>query len=738
MHHILLQPPTDDGRLARPRYDELPVLPSDQTRDASPSESQTTLVASPTSLRLNNKEGVGSQSTRHQDLHVGRTRWWYNIWTAYQTQTWSMFFFLITGTLFAISHHLFYSHLNEAEAKDQSLMLRYGTILAFCAKANLYTAVIIAFRQRAWMVLRRKIVRLGVVDSIFTAAEDLAALFDWKAIQKAKVTMLLAAYVWATPLIVVLTSETLSVVGGIKQEDSLCPSARTINFTNEEFIDFREVSPGSSGSKGGLGAQSLNIWNTTSFELDALNDKDPFKFDYWARPISWCHRLVQKVGILGHHVARENAGREICSDSWNCSYVVDFIAPGYMCEKVASGIASPVKLLGNADPPFEIDTLLPTGNHSYLAYTSEGEYQQQIDGGDYGMPLVAPPYPPNLGAFRTEPILWIGYSEVNDTDVLQPKSRSSPGWYDAYTPIILRCEYWEMNYTVEFNYTNGFQSYDVKNRKNLRKVINTTFVRNKTNADGTMDNTTAVPESNFVFPKDVRRYRRTAAYHALGFEFRAFLRHSVTMFPEMWSDSDVYGTPLITKLNSVPVKNLGEAIRNLFEDVLVSLLSEPEFVAVSWANNGQASGGGPGGPETNYSCIRRRPTTFFSYNKSQAAQLCTVYAVSIVMALAAVLLGLQAAREEGVMHDMKPSSMIEATRASSLYEVQSNSPDQDFKGLRVGFGWVQEPSGGSIRGFGVEGDVAQGQVQPQKNALWKSWFRRPKPSAERVMEEVRA
>lgn len=686
---------------------------------------------------MDEQESAEDQNRPKRDSYFERTTGRaHNLWTACQTQAWSMFLFLIAGALFAFSHHMFYSRLHGTEADSQSLMLRYGTILAFCAKASLYTAVTIAFRQRAWMVVRHKMVRLGLVDSIFTAAEDLAALLDWKAIRKAKMAMLLAAYVWATPLIVVLTSETLSVVSGMKQEESFCPSARTLNFTHEEFADWREEA---SGQAGGLGAMSFNVWNTTSFELNSLEDKNPNKFDYWARPISWIGRLVRRAVSLRQAAVLENAGKVICTDSWNCSYVVEFTGPGYKCETVASGVGSEGRL-GDLEPPMKVSDIMPTTNISYLAMTTEGEYHlPQINyTGDHGLPLSKPPYPKNLGAFRTEPIIWIGYAEVNDTDVRQPEDKSSPGWYNAYTPVIVGCEHYEVEYTVEFNYTNGFQSYDVKDRKYNGKVIDTKFVRNKTNYDGTLDNTTSIPESNFVFPKEVRKYRKTAAYHALGLEFRKFLKGQITVLPNEWSNTEIYGTPLITRLNTVPVKDLGNAIRKLYEDILVSLLSEPQFLAVSWAYNGMPSGHAPGGPETNYSCIRRRPAAFFSYNKMQAAQLCTVYALSIAMALVGALLGLEAAREEGTMRDMKPSSIIAATRTPSLYGAQSTVAEQGVKGLRVGFGWVQEHSGGSIRGFGVEGDVAQGHFRSQKKAFWKNWFRRPeRRNVEVGLEEVR-
>ncbi|KAK2470150.1 hypothetical protein H9L39_18298 [Fusarium oxysporum f. sp. albedinis] len=101
-------------------------------------------------------------------------------------------------TLFAIGHHLFYLNLDGKEAISQSLMLRYGTVIAFCSKASLGTAVTMAFHQRAWRVVRYKTARLKTIDSIFTANSDIFSLVTWGSIKKAKIGTLLAIYCWVT------------------------------------------------------------------------------------------------------------------------------------------------------------------------------------------------------------------------------------------------------------------------------------------------------------------------------------------------------------------------------------------------------------------------------------------------------------------------------------------------------------------------------------------------------------
>lgn len=83
-----------------------------------------------------------------------------------------------------------------------------------------------------------------------------------------------------------------------------------------------------------------------------------------------------------------------------------------------------------------------------------------------------------------------------------------------------------------------------------------------------------------------------------------------------------------------------------------------------------------------------------------------VYLVSFVLASVGVLLGFRAACEEGLMRDMKPSSIIEATRAPSLNELGPGGELGKNK-VKVGYGLVQPHAGESVMSFGLEGGAVQ-------------------------------
>ncbi|RTE84649.1 hypothetical protein BHE90_000704 [Fusarium euwallaceae] len=610
-----------------------------------------------------------------------------------------MFLLLFTGTVSAIGHHFFYHNLNGKEGDAQSLMFRYGTILAFCAKASFGTAVAMAFQQRAWFVMRRKTARLDTVDSIFTANAEFTALLDWKAIKKARVSTCLALYCWLTPLVVVLTSETLSTVAAGLSDLSSCPAVRTLDFSNEETRNPRDPLKINHRYE-----MSLSWWNKTA-ELGPKDDPTKDRFEYWAEPSpQYSELILPRVMSQGQPATRKGAGLEICSESWNCSYTIDFVAPAYKCEELASGVGSKVKKLGDSEPPFNTSIIAPEGNFTYFGITDQGEYGfEQVNSRDAGIPVSRPPYPKNLGAFRTEPIIWIGYATVNDTSVPQPSSRAEADWDDAYNPVIFGCEHYEAKHSVKFEYVKGVQSHKVISREYLRKVVDTTYLPDELDPDKRLtDRTVAIPEENYVFPSDLRKYRRTAAYHSLGFGLRAYLAGGLSQ-PNAVTTTNIYLTALNTYPNYLPVNDLPQAIEKLYEDIIISLLSEPTFIAVSWASNGKPSGDVRGGPETSYPCYRTRPGTIFVYD---ATQLAAVYLASFALALVGVLLGLQAVREEGLMRDMKLSSIIEATRAPSLDQLAPRG-ELDKDEVRVGYGLVQQHDGESFRSFGLEGSVVQ-------------------------------
>ncbi|KAH8885552.1 hypothetical protein GQ53DRAFT_659915 [Thozetella sp. PMI_491] len=656
--------------------------------------------------------------------------------------SWFMYVFLLFGIACAVGHHIFYTTLDRKPAQDQVVMLRYGTLLAFASKAGLSAAVVTAYRQRVWATVRTRLLSIKALDSLFSATEDFGALWNWEFIRRAKTAIALAVFVWISPLLVILTSNTLVVEPMTAVETGMCPGARSLNFTFEETNDWR-----TQAKIGNLFEIPLSLWNTTKPDTD---DGEAW-FDYYTGPNP---RLAQTATIgafLEEVVPRKNASIDICGSGWNCTYDISFIAPGYKCTELASGVGAKATNLtqasGSIAPPFDLDIIVPKGPYTYYAFTSGGEYSttQMKEVGIGGRPTTKPPYPKHFGAFRTEPVIWIGYALLADPNVQPPDDPNDPNWKAAFTSKLFACEHYETQYNVTFNYTESTQYTNVTARKFLNPIVNTTFLRGVEANDGTADNTTAVPEDNYVYPTDVGRYRRIGAYHSLGYMLRDFINGTVEV-DEALANPIVNTDAIQTKLldpasNYFPVPDLAPLIQSFYEELILSVFSNGQFVPVVWAaqpgeQSGERKSGGSGGNETAYMqpCTRSRTANMFSYHQRD---LWIVYAIAITLALAGVLAGAWAIWEnDGALRDVRFSSVTAATRGPALDKLDwegrgsATGADvpRDIKGQRMGYGLLH--CGGTLDGsfpsdrggadgsttykpaeikygFGLEGDVQQ-------------------------------
>ncbi|KAI2470162.1 hypothetical protein F4781DRAFT_441945 [Annulohypoxylon bovei var. microspora] len=650
-------------------------------------------------------------------------RWW---------PVWSMYLSFLFGVACAIGHHIFYKTLNGKPADSQITMLRYGTFLSFAAKAGLAAAVVIAFKQRIWITMRSKFLSVAALDSLFAAAEDMSALLNVEVYQRAKVAMILATFIWLMPLMIILTSNTLTVRLALRVDNTTCPGIRNLNFTRDELEEWRTPT-----IINGLFGKSVSLWNTTS-----LDTTSPDWFDYYTGSTNPLIRVATQAAFMGQPIGKPGADIDICGSGWNCSYTINFTAPAYKCAELASGVRSEVKPLGKQKPPdgFNTTLLVPEGNYSYKAFTSGGDYstQQMKETGSGGVPTTTPPFPETLGAFRTEPVIWVGYSIVSNPNEPIPLNKSSPGWMGAFVPKVIGCEHYEAHYTVIFNLTGGKQLTNVTERTFLRRVMETTWDQGEDADDDTNDNTTAHPKSNYVYPRDVRRYRRMAAYHTIGSQLRGFLEGTI--------DSQQVNTPIentkadqTTLLNqtqySFPSSNLMELIPTLYEDMILSMFSDQQFLSVVWAARpGVSSGNVAGNESTRYPCMRSRLENVYDYHERD---LWIVYSLTILLAIVGIVLGTLAILEnEWVLRSTRFSSIVAATRGPALEKLGWIGEDdrgdlpQDVKSLKVGYGIVHRASGlgvlqehtgynervaldgGDVRyGFGLEGDVRQSRTQ---------------------------
>ncbi|KAH0544777.1 hypothetical protein FGG08_001144 [Glutinoglossum americanum] len=613
------------------------------------------------------------------------------VWGIHWWTPFSMIALFILGILGAMSHHLFYASLAGQESHDQLQKIRVGTAMAVFTKATLVGCVVLSYRQRIWYTFRRKTLGLGAIDGLFGVADDPTLFFQWEMIREAKVATAMAVAIWLIPLAAVLSPAALTSGFVTLTNATICPAVPTLNFTPETHNNYRHP-PDIDGSFG----ISLTLSNTT----DKFATK-PGWFDYWTGPSKNAIRLDSMNRYWGKPIQREGVSEQACGPGWNCTYHVKFTGPGYKCTELASGVDSNTTELAKMGAPFNTSSLAPEGANIYQAVVDQGEYPNPQTPSQYGEPIDGGDLPSDLGVFKTEPVVWIGYV-VNTTEKYPADSKYAANWTTVKTPKIFKCEHYETDYEFLFSHVLGQQDAKVTKKTFLRPIIDTTLGKFP---NGTLDSNTSLPESNWVRPnpaENVPRYKLTAAYHSLGFLIRSPLTGAISWEtppgkPEAAgvpiATTDASGTRLVDQHNFTPVPNLQEAFQHYYEDLLITLLSDTHLIINTL---------------TPAPCTKSRTALLFHYN---VHNLWPAYAGVIAAALASLLAGLAAMRANGVDSDVAFSRIVATTRNPTLDALSRGAclggrRRWGGRGVGLKFGEVEGGAGGVAHcAFGVEGEV---------------------------------
>ncbi|KAL5414119.1 hypothetical protein PMIN03_003369 [Paraphaeosphaeria minitans] len=589
-----------------------------------PTDSRTTSLYSTHSL--------GYHKTKDQEAQqlVDRRAGEIAEWTVHWVPPALMMALFVAGVAAAVGHHLFYISLQGKPATDQLTMVRYGTALAFFVKSALVGSIVMGYRQRIWHTFRTRALTIAGIDGLFSATEDPTQFFyNGEMMINAKIATVMAICSWLIPIASVLSPGSLtSEMTVLKNSTDLCPQVATLDFAKEAKFDFR-------GESSYVGS-SLVYYNTTNFEGEG-----DF-FDYYDRPSQNAKRLVFASMYLKEPAVGANASITSCGEGFNCTYEINFEAPGYKCDLYADSDHADA-----GDAPFSMDVLAPKGDNLYFAVVDQGDYKiPQTETGAHGIPIKKP-YPDSLGVFDVEPTLWIGY--VIDTH--QPWPADAPQdyktrWGSIHEPKLVKCVAHHTNYTFQMEYRNSKQNYTRIHRDFLRPVVDTTFTADSRNSS----EGTASPSANFVSPKgDVQIYKRTAAYHSIMQLLRNFLGGSVSKSKGLFvTSSDISETKLMDAESTYPQPDLPVALQGLFEDILITLLSDPRLIVA----DAQA-----------VPCTKDRSVNVYKYKREG---LWIGYAFAVAGAFVCLVIGGWAIHQNGVASDTLFSRILVTTRNPTL------------------------------------------------------------------------
>ncbi len=350
-----------------------------------------------------------------------------------------------------------------------------------------------------------------------------------------------------------------------------------LNFSVESISDWRyPVKMADESAK-----RSMMYYNTTDVAGTA-----PGWFDYYDQPSAELRRIALLLAYsnMDHPNIKQDARQDACGGRYNCTYEQSFTGPSYQCEEVASSMDDSEKL-NDLGAPFNISVLAPLGRRVYYAEVDSGAYSRpqaaEFKKGNGGIPIGEPPA--DLGVFKAEPLLWIGYA-FNSNELLDENDPLAEHWTHRYDAHIVRCVHMEAKYTVKWDFTEPF-FHSMTKREHQKPIIDTSFPRG---TDGKMNYTLdPTPADKYVSPRgDVGLYKKTAAYHAVGDMFRDFIRGHIDIDPPLPGPyytqvhSEITRTRLVQK-NSEPKDNLAAEIEAFYSDMVLSLLSVPQMLAVT-------------------------------------------------------------------------------------------------------------------------------------------------------------
>ncbi|KAJ4993629.1 hypothetical protein SVAN01_00683 [Stagonosporopsis vannaccii] len=499
-----------------------------------------------------------------------------------------------SGILLALAQHFWYKFLHHRPTYDENEKFRwvlYGRALAYLSKVAFGGCCILVFRQRIWRTFRERALSVLSIDHLFGATDDPSLFINWETISNAPVAVAIATVFWLIPLATIIFSPGALTFGDYLEARDVSRNVPHINFTQETIKDWRhpvayEPSEDDLLAKGG-NKRSLMYYNTTD---KSENPTSPGWFDYYDQPSAELRRVALLFGynLMNHSTHRLNARQLVCGKAeaggpYNCTYAQSFIAPAYKCDLVADGIGDDSRLV-DLGAPFNTSTLLPEGRNAYQAEVGLGDYKRpQIENfqrGPGGVP--AGDTPADLGVFKAEPTLWIGWSN-NSTEPLPPDSPFRTNWTHRYDPKVIRCVMNEARYTVKWNFSGPY-FMAMPMLEFLGPVLDTNFTRNE---DGSLNySMDPVPADNFVRPlPDVALYKKIAAYHAMGEVLRDFLGGHIELEAPLPGpsyavvSSDVTKTRLVG-VDSLPKKDFGKVLEQFFADMVLSLYSAPEMLVV--------------------------------------------------------------------------------------------------------------------------------------------------------------
>ncbi|KAF8422002.1 hypothetical protein EV426DRAFT_535817 [Tirmania nivea] len=597
---------------------------------------------------------------------------------AEMTATWGIYWYLpslmvavfIAGLIGALGHHAFYKALDGRRSVNQLSMIRIGTAFAFFVKANLVGAIVLAYRQRIWLTVRRKPMRLKAIDALFGVIEDPTFFLTTpEMIMNSKVASVMAVATWLIPIASVLSPSSLTSEVSLIHVDGIC-KVPVLNFAAENDYNFETATE--------FFGNSLAFYNYT----DMINRTGNSTYDM---PSYRGQRLEVQAIYNNGPVGPPDTPCE----AYNCTYTVTMPGPGYKCENVSEDSV----LYRRMPQMVRKENLAPHGMYLYYANVTNGDFLRPQNKSTSDPQNVDSDW--IVGTFLYEPEIWIGYVVdtgeklpepivVNATDEDRTVTNE---WTTKLEPITFHCAYYHVNYTFNVSFVNTQQRVKVLKVDYLRPVIDTIYGDPDPRGDGII-----LPDSkNFIRPGQ-DDYKLTAVYHSIGARLRRFLNGKIYIDKNVpYTMSEVSMTKLVDQKTSFTIPNLDEGVKELHEDILITLWGASNLVISK---------------KEDVPCKMSRYSNRFKY---YAQNLWIGYSIAVAVTLVSIMVGAHSLGSNGISSDTLFSRILVTTRNPTLDHLSrgaclgSDPFPRELEETKLRFGVLREGGASNVTGLGFGG-----------------------------------
>ncbi|RPA94924.1 hypothetical protein L873DRAFT_1792549 [Choiromyces venosus 120613-1] len=376
---------------------------------------------------------------------------------------------------------------------------------------------------------------------------------------------------------------------------------------------------------------------------------------------------LSQGAMLSSYLARPLQVASPCK-GYNCTWDVEFDAPWYECKE--KSVEEARRALYNTSWGSDV-------NGSSWAPLNRITLYVVSDGEEYSP--NQPPYQNGSnnrqGYFMQEPTIRIGYVVDTNIPVVEGSIDSNNGaWKTVFEPHWLSCDLFKASWKANFNFTDEKQSITFKT-SNLRRVFQP-------------------PMMGPTHPM----YRENALYYAFGKVLRNRLSNGYG-FKAGYLDTTPYSDfhPLVNATTRLAINDVKGGVEKLVSDLALTLLSIP-YLEISL--------------NTTTQCKKWRYENRFHYSRPG---LWIGYAISVIITLASVLVGVHSIYVNGITSDTVFSKILVTTRNPTLDKLVEDHQGVCLGGdpfpevlekTRLRFGIIDRGDGTTHTAFGTAGETA--------------------------------